>query len=82
MFTTERIPPFDLRLQRKVKMKRRFSEYLPRVLPAENICGFFTLLVLCLTVWKQAGPFPLVLGLTIEISELGIVLLTETLCRT
>jgi len=82
MFTAERITPFDLCLQRKVRMKRRFSKCFPGVVPAENICGFFTLPVLCLTVWKQARTFPLVFGLESEISELHFDLLTYTFCGT
>lgn len=80
MFTAEKIPSFDLRLQRKVRMKRRFSQYFPSVTSRKHLC-FFTLLVFCLTVWKQTRTFPLVFGLRSEISELGFVL-TETFCRT
>lgn len=79
MFTAERVPPFDLRLQRKARMKRRFSKYFHRVLPAENICGFFR--IACTQPYGMEAGQNIVFGLTSEISELGFVFLTETFCR-
>lgn len=66
MFTAEKIPSFDLRLQRKVRMKRRFSQYFPRVLPAENICVFSHCLYCALQYGSRLEHFHLSLGLEVR----------------